>query len=69
MKNARMIGAAALVLAVLVAIVGVFGMKTQPGEGALGTVLSEAQAVQATMNGNDKAVRTINSANKRLKTQ
>ena len=65
MKNARIIGAAALVLAVLVAAVGVFGMKTQPGTDGLGAVLSEAQAVQATMNGNDKAVRSINSANKK----
>ena len=48
MKNARIIGAAALVLAVLVAAVGVFGMKTQPGTDGLGAVLSEAQAVQAT---------------------
>ena len=65
MKKARVIGAAALVLAVLVAVVGVFSMKMQPGEGDMGALLAEAQAVQTTMNGNDKAVRTINSATKK----
>ena len=65
MKNARIIGVAALVLAVLFAVVGVFSMTTVPGEGALGSVLSEAQLVQAQVDGNAKAVRTITSANKK----
>ena len=65
MKNARIIGVAALVLAVLFAVVGVFSMTTEPGKGAFGGVLSEAQTIQAQVDGNAKAVRTITSANKK----
>ena len=66
MKNARIIGAVALVLAVLVAVLGVVSMKTVPGEGGLGTQLSEAQAMKATIDGNAKAVKNITSANKKV---
>ena len=66
MKKARLIGAAALVLAVLVAVLGVISMNTQPGEGALGEVLGEAQQMQAIVNGNAKAVKNITSADKKV---
>lgn len=65
MKNARIIGAVALVLAVLVAVLGVVSMKAVPGEGSLGTMLGDAQAVEATVSGNAKAVKNISSANKK----
>ena len=65
MKNARIVGAVALVLAILVAVAGVLSATSQPGQGPLGGILAEAQIVKAEVDGDAKAMKNATSTGKK----
>ncbi len=65
MKNARIVGAIALILAVLVGAAGVVGVTSRPGSGLLGGILEQAQIVKAEVDGDNRAMKNVTSTEKK----